>query len=329
MSANPTPLQGSLLLSTQFELVSATTAAGTLYGIAFSLYCLYLHASLPQLRGLDRRRRTQFMITYSTIIMLCGLYYLVSNAWVVQDAYIKHANFPGGPVLYVSSTFLTQPVIAVGLVCVSVVDISTAAIQIWRLWVVWSSTRHVRIIVIQVPVLYSMLCNSSIAVFQELKIKTAELALQAISTILPTILIAGFLIFESRHQRELIGKPQLSTPYMTVVAMLIESYAIESTWVVVMVVSYNLALPMNTFFAETQTYIEIIAYLLVLYRVANGRAHESQRARESRSRIGNISSLHWNHTTTQSGVAEGTDTNIHPGENKPEPEILLVEGSPA
>ncbi|EKM75188.1 hypothetical protein AGABI1DRAFT_132439 [Agaricus bisporus var. burnettii JB137-S8] len=344
MSANSTtPLQGSLLLSTQFELVSSTTAAGTLYGIAFSLYCLYLHASLPQLRGLDRRRRTQFMITYSTIIMLCGLYYLVSNAWVVQDAYIKHANFPGGPVLYVSSTFLTQPVIAVGLVCVSVVDISTAAIQIWRLWVVWSSTRHVRIIVIQVPThCYAILAlrirrvyldltilRDVDSVFRELKIETAELALQAISTILPTILIAGFLIFESRHQRELIGKPQLSTPYMTVVAMLIESYAMESTWVVVMVVSYNLALPMNSFFGETQAYIEIIAYLLVLYRVANGRAHESQRARESRSRIGNISSLHWNHTTTQPGVASGTDTNTHPGENKPEPEILLVEGSPA
>ena len=129
MSANP-PLRGPLLLVTQLELVSGTTAGGTLYGIAFSLYCLYLHASLPQLRDHDRRRQTQFMITYSTIIMICGLCYLVSNAWVIQDAYVKHANFPGGPFLYELSTFLTQPAIAVILVCPSVVDISTGAILV-------------------------------------------------------------------------------------------------------------------------------------------------------------------------------------------------------
>lgn len=126
MEANPS-LQGSLLLVTQIELVSGTTAAGTLYGIAFSLYCLYLHASIPQLRDHNRKRQTRFMITYSTIIMLCGLYYLLSNAWVIQDAYIMHANFPGGPYLYENPT---QPVIAAGLVLLSVVDILTAAIQV-------------------------------------------------------------------------------------------------------------------------------------------------------------------------------------------------------
>lgn len=129
MDKNP-PLQGELLLATQLELVSSTTAAGTFYGIAFSLYCLYLHASLPRLREHDRRRRTQFMMTYSAIIMLCGLYYLVSNAWVIQDAYIKHADTPGGPYVYELTSFSKQPAIALGLVCASIIDISTAAIQV-------------------------------------------------------------------------------------------------------------------------------------------------------------------------------------------------------
>lgn len=38
-----------------------------------------------------------------------------------------------------------------------------------------------------------------------MKPEIAELALQAIITILPTTLIAGFLIFESQRQRKLIG----------------------------------------------------------------------------------------------------------------------------
>ncbi|KAF7760979.1 hypothetical protein Agabi119p4_10388 [Agaricus bisporus var. burnettii] len=341
MSANP-PLKGALLLATQLELVSGTTVGGTLYGIAFSLYCLYLHASLPQLRDHDRRRQTQFMMTFSTIIMSCGLYYLISNAWVIQDAYIKHANFPGGPLVYENSTYLTQPAIALGLVCVAVVDASTTAIQIWRLWVVWSGTRHVRIVVV-LPVLcwlsfialqirtifLSLTLRPADSMSEDLKTATAEYALQAIIIILPTILIAGFLVSQSRRHRKLIGESQLSTPYMNIAAMLIESYAFESAWTIVSLIFYIFAHPVQQFFGNTQTYIEIIAYLLVQYRVASGRAYGSHKPRESRNGNGNISSLHWNRITTRSGAANGTDTNIHPAEDKLEPEILLVQGSSA
>lgn len=41
---------------------------------------------------------------------------------------------------------------------------------------------------------------------QNMKPGTAELALQAIIIILPTILIAGFLAFESHRHKKLIGK---------------------------------------------------------------------------------------------------------------------------
>ncbi|EKM74752.1 hypothetical protein AGABI1DRAFT_132940 [Agaricus bisporus var. burnettii JB137-S8] len=116
---------------------------------------------------------------------------------------------------------------------------------------------------------------------------------------------------------------------MTIAAMLIECYAVESTWAIFYIISVNLNHPIQTFFGNTQTYIEIIANLLVLYRVASGRAYGSQRAREPGSRSVNISSLHWNHTTTDSDVASGTDINIHHPEHKPEPEIILVQGSPA
>ncbi|KAF7760990.1 hypothetical protein Agabi119p4_10399 [Agaricus bisporus var. burnettii] len=348
-------LTGNLLLVTQLELVSTTTAAGTLYGIAFLLYCLYLHALLPQLRDNDRRRKTQFMITYSSIIMLCGFYFLLLNAWVIQDAYIKHADFPEGPYGYEGSTYVTQPAIAVGLVCEFVIDILTASIQIWRLWVVWqvnqnllpapklnitplSPALRIRKIFFQITLTGLDLIN------QVWKPQNAEYALHAILTVLPTILIAGFLIIHSRRQRKLMGKFQSSTPYINVVAMLIESYAMESTWIILSVIFVNIKHPMTLFFGDTQVYIKvnsyiaiillgfdceplmikIIAYLLVLYRVANGRAYGSQSRRDC------ITSLHWNHTTVQSVAAGGIDTDIHPpAGNKAERDILLVQGSPA
>ncbi|KAF7760992.1 hypothetical protein Agabi119p4_10401 [Agaricus bisporus var. burnettii] len=122
---------------------------------------------------------------------------------------------------------------------------------------------------------------------------------------------------------------------MNVVGMLIESYAVECVWTIVFVILVHLVDPMQQFFGNTQPYIEIIAYLLVLYRVASGRAYGSQRAHEPQSRQGQISSLHWNHhtTTTQSGIASRIGMDIYPPEpqvgSKPETDILRVQDSPA
>jgi hypothetical protein len=133
-----TTLPGEVFLQNQLELVTATTVAGTLYGIVFTLFCLYVHSLAPQLRVKDRKRQAKFMIGYSTVIMLCGLYYLVSNAWVMQDAYIKHSNYPGGPLSYIGSIFVHNPVITIGLACQVVVDVLTSAIQVrFRIYLIY------------------------------------------------------------------------------------------------------------------------------------------------------------------------------------------------
>jgi hypothetical protein len=132
MDNNTTPpaLTGPLLLLTQIELVTPTTVAGTFYGIAVTLFSLYVYALAPQLREGDRTRQAQFMLAYSTVIMLCGLYLLVVNASVTQDAYIRHSDYPNGPYGYILSTYLSTPVITIGLVCQAIIDISTSAIQV-------------------------------------------------------------------------------------------------------------------------------------------------------------------------------------------------------
>jgi hypothetical protein len=123
------PLEGELLLVTQLELVTSTTVDGTLYGIVFTLFCLYVHSLSPRLWDGDRKRQAQFMLGFSSIVMLCGLYILIVNTWATQDAYIKHNNYPGGPYSYENSTIHTAIEIAL-ISCWLVVDILTSAIQV-------------------------------------------------------------------------------------------------------------------------------------------------------------------------------------------------------
>jgi hypothetical protein len=124
------PLQGAALLLNQFELVGPTTVAGTLYGIAFTLFCLYVRSLVPRFRDEDRKRQARFMLAYSTVIMLCGLYNLVLNTWITQEAYIKHADYPGGPYFYIRTTYHSAPAVTAGLACQAAVDTLTAAILV-------------------------------------------------------------------------------------------------------------------------------------------------------------------------------------------------------
>jgi hypothetical protein len=123
------PLQGDLLLLNQLELVSPTTVSGTLYGISFTLFCLYVHSLAPRLQDKERKLQAMFMLGFSSVIMLCGLFDLVSNTWVTQNTYIKHGNYPGGPYSYESTLFHTPLVIAL-FTCQAAVNVFTSAIQV-------------------------------------------------------------------------------------------------------------------------------------------------------------------------------------------------------
>ncbi|EKM75863.1 hypothetical protein AGABI1DRAFT_131770 [Agaricus bisporus var. burnettii JB137-S8] len=315
MDNTATPiLEGELLLGTQLELVTPTTVAGTFYGIAFTLFCLYVDSLASQFRDEDRKRRAKFMLGYSSIIMLCGLYSLVSNAWITQDAYIKHGNYPGGPYFYVLATF-HAPVMIAAFTCQIVIDILTSAIQIWRVWVIWSATRYAKPVIV-LPVLCllalaaldlrTIILQTTLPVADVLRLdrkaELAKVAIQGTTTILCTVLISLFLTFQHWRQRKLIGEANGSAGYMKIVAMLIESYALESIWILTQTIV--LFHPVLAFFAESRPYIQIIAYLLVQYRVASGKAYESQRGQSI------LSSMHWNQSNRATiQLGEGSEVN--------------------
>ncbi|XP_006455455.1 hypothetical protein AGABI2DRAFT_121383 [Agaricus bisporus var. bisporus H97] len=322
MNNSIVPLQGELLLATQLELVTPTTLAGTLYGVAFTLFCLYVHSLVSQLQDEDRKRRAKFMLGYTVVIMLCGLYNLVANAWAIQEAYIKHGDYPGGPYLYLLSSFHTG-VIAIMIVCQMAVDILTSTIQakIWRVWVIWSSTRYAKLVIVLPSLCFlvfaalylkTIILVTTLSAVENSRLGTktqlVQQAIQVVITILCTMLISLYLVYQHLWQRKLLGEANGSAGYLKIVAMLIESYALESMWTLMRAILYPR--PVSAAFIEGSTYIQIIAYLLVQYRVASGNAYESQRGQRT------VSSLRWNHsnhaTTTQVANLEINETDGGP-----------------
>lgn len=162
MDGNPA-IQGDLLTITQLELIGSTSAAALLYGIAFTLYCQYVHSSLPQLRNKERKKQTMFMVAVTSAAMLSGLVNLGLNTWIIQNAFIKHPNFPGGPVAYEFAMLKHESTILhiCNLIVVLIITIIQVRgvfnrsrhpgliyTQVWRVWVIWSATRYGNLVVI-------------------------------------------------------------------------------------------------------------------------------------------------------------------------------------
>jgi hypothetical protein len=125
------PTQHLLFLLEAFDIIGCTTILGALYGIAFMLYCLCARSLYLQLQEPDKRRQARFTIGYISLQLFCATAYTALNARGIQLAYIDHADFPGGPLIYEASN---QPTLRPYMIAASILDLTlqtlTMAIQV-------------------------------------------------------------------------------------------------------------------------------------------------------------------------------------------------------
>lgn len=119
----------TLFLDEALDLIGCTTILGVSYGITFSLYCpcawsLYLKIQQP-----DKRYRAGFTLGYISLLFFCATAYLSMNVRVIQLAYINHADFPGGPLIYEGSS-ATMPYDGAAEILDFVIEVLIMAIQV-------------------------------------------------------------------------------------------------------------------------------------------------------------------------------------------------------
>ncbi|KAF9440653.1 hypothetical protein P691DRAFT_781788 [Macrolepiota fuliginosa MF-IS2] len=105
-----------------------------------------------------------------------------------------------------------------------------------------------------------------------------------------------------------IGATDTSKLYLGIVTMLIESYALESAWALAALISYVVKGAASVgLFNNCSGAIEMIAYLLVVYRVSTGRAWSKNTGQQI------TRSLQFNHgtghTTQTTGLETATQTS--------------------
>ncbi|KAF7782110.1 hypothetical protein Agabi119p4_1486 [Agaricus bisporus var. burnettii] len=296
-------------LNEALTLISSTTVVSVLYTFCLILYSLCARFLYSWLRGLDGKRQTVWTFIVASVVIICGTMDVILNNQFVRIVYVDYSSQPGGPLghsaqSHVSTTLhILKPASLLA-------EILTLGVLLWRVWVIYSGTRF-SILIIILPLLFylgSVATNilhlafvwnppssawSTVA--RTLQIPSVvTLSLTVISKIMMTSMVITRLLLIRRRHIELMGKTDIAAQYLGIAAMLIESYALTTAWNIGYLIAFILNNPpMNSFFGRSGAQVEILSYLLVLYRVFSGRAWSRQTQNQ-------LSTLRWNRHSTQS-----------------------------
>ncbi|KAF9442830.1 hypothetical protein P691DRAFT_680737 [Macrolepiota fuliginosa MF-IS2] len=306
------------------DVIGRTALGGVLYGIALALYWLSAQALYPRLRGAGQRRGCIVSFTTASIVISIGLVLTMLNLRVPQLDHVDNINL-SAPVRYRTRTSLCLLGVAI--------DALTVGIHLWRVWVIWGATRY-QILVTLLPTLFllpylgvntTMILTGVIRDRSDGALMVCYIVTFTLGTttrVLATLLVVlRLLLMRQRQIRLMVGVSEFGRQYTSISAMLVESCALGSVWALVDLVFFKFLAEglVNGIFFINESYIEIIAFLLVIYRVSAGRAWNSNTDRQ-------LSTIRWNHDgQLTTGETETGISNHNLSSHGPD---LFVESNP-
>ncbi|RDB26406.1 hypothetical protein Hypma_006563 [Hypsizygus marmoreus] len=262
------------------------------YGILFVLIVQALQSlwQKPRTPG----QRSWWLILYVICILILATVGVGTNAKFIQMTYIDYRNYPGGPNAFTFDLY-GAPINVADFTAFVLVDWLTDGMMVYRFSIIWNFKPFMIIFPIliflgSVAMSISLLIGISSPGVGFWSASTARFGIAYWSltlslNIILTTLIVGRLWLMRCQMRSLFGEAYTCT-YTSTMAMLIESAAIVTVFHFIFVVSYarnsnvqNLALP-------AVGVGQAIGPMLIILRVANGRAWNKDTAAGTRTATG-------------------------------------------
>ncbi|KAJ7037252.1 hypothetical protein C8F04DRAFT_1093072 [Mycena alexandri] len=246
------------------------------YGVHLTLFFQCVQALYVRKAGHHNRE----LLIFVCILFALGNVGNATNIIFGQKTFIDDRDYPGGPNAY----FVEQSTDWSAVVCNSVYIVNSwfqDALLLYRFWMIWS--RNYYIVAIPALAFLTSMVLSAILIAElsqpgntfwttiSVNLAIPYWSISISMTIILTALIAGRLLFMRYRLEKLIG-PRISTPYVTVAAMLVESAALYSITAIVFLISYGVDSPVQNLALPLLGQAQSIAPLLIILRVAEGQA---------------------------------------------------------
>ncbi|KAG1727026.1 hypothetical protein EDB19DRAFT_1751234 [Suillus lakei] len=251
---------------------------GVSYGV-FSLLTVQAATALmqrPRYGGKIANNRL-VLLFYIAITFALGTIGYAANARYTEMIWIDFRDAPGGPLALIESA-MDYRINVMALSTYYIMGWCMQALLLHRCFVIWDRARSVMIPMIALYI--AMLAVSILILIQAstdaefFKINTLllYLCMEVGFTLIYTILVTNRLLVMRRRMKHAVAQYDSST-YDAIVLMLIESAMLYSVFCVILIVSIaSRSNGVSTLFYMSITNVQGIAQLLIIIRVARGRA---------------------------------------------------------
>lgn len=251
-----------------------------MYGVALTLACMCFRSLWIRIRSRGPSyRKDIFFFCYVFVVITCATIYNIANAQVTQLGFIDRRNYPGGP----SAFEQNNSSIPINVTFV-LMDWFADLLMIWRCIVVYRDTRfRIYITIFGVVIFLGTFVTASLWVITVSMPAQAGNNWMSYSLLFPylsvslasTIFISCLTVLrflEHRHRISSVLGSNHGSIYASFAAMIIESASIYSVCSVLYIVPFAIGNPLANAFLQILGMAQGIAPLLIIYRVAEGKA---------------------------------------------------------
>ncbi|KAI6103421.1 hypothetical protein F5141DRAFT_207407 [Pisolithus sp. B1] len=251
----------SVLYAASVSLTAVTFVAGISWGLMTALYvpCMY-SLTCHRRRSTQTITRRTVLVVWITILWISSSLSTLANAYCNLYAYSWQLDYPGGPITYLADQW-NRPMPALAYWTYYITMWFADALMLWRVTIFYHGVH--RLINLSVVTVMFTIYIAGIPCF------TLSVTLNVFATALISIRLLSF----KRWAEKNLGR-QENSPYTSIIAMLIESSSLYATWSVVFIIFYAINNPGQYVMLMTLCNVQVIAPLLIAYRVSRGLAWE-------------------------------------------------------
>jgi len=250
-----------------------------LYGAELLLFAICFKLLVSQIDRRNHRHRVGFLIFIIVLFILATLNQYDTMEFT-QLAFIENRNIPGGPSEYEVEMYWI-PINRMGVITLVMMNWLMDLLLVWRCFVIFSEFGDVvmRVVIILPCLLFLLSFSLGIVYLVEsaqsspfgpigytLAYFSATLSLNVIVTI---FIVARLLTWRWTAGR-LLGAENLSH-YASVSTILVESASLFSAFLILLVVTIAVKSPLAALFISIVNYVQTVASLLIIFRIAVGR----------------------------------------------------------
>lgn len=217
------------------------------------------------------------LLAYVFGTFVLGTIGFAANTKYTEMIWIDLRDAPGGPVVLIEDG-MDYPINVVAITCYFIMEWIMQALLLYRCCVIWNWARYV--IIPMSTVYIAMIIMSILVLIQSgagvmwynINAQLAYLCIEVVLSTIYTVLVTNRLLVMRGLMRQVTQEHEYSSIYVTSILMVIESAVLYSVCAIIFIVSFALHSYVTDLCFPSISHVQGIAQLLIIIRVARGRA---------------------------------------------------------